>query len=200
MAGIDLPFQCTCGILRGTLTDVSAGRGARFECHCRNCRAAQHRATPDGPAKSGPVQLFQTSADHIRLDQGGNQLAVFSWSERGALRWYAACCGAMLFNTPRTPKIPFVGTFSDRIAGAAVLGPVTARVHIPNTDGTSRHEGFRHVLFKAAMTAGVARLTGRWTHTPFFDPDTFTPAREVHVPTASERESALQAIDQHGAP
>ena len=111
MAGADLPFTCSCGTVGGKLVDVSPSNGNRLECYCGDCRAAEGFASPTRAIPDGPVQLYQTTPARIRIDVGSDHLGVFSLSPKGVLRWYAKCCGTMLFNTLRNPKVAFVAVF-----------------------------------------------------------------------------------------
>ncbi|MEO9572438.1 MAG: DUF6151 family protein [Tateyamaria sp.] len=187
MTGVDLPFACSCGTVNGKLVGVSPTNGNRLECYCGDCRAAEAFATPNRAIPDGPVQLYQTTPAHIRIDAGTGQLAVFSLSPKGVLRWYANCCGTMLFNTLRNPKIAFAAVFTDAISDANALGPVRARANIQNGDGTSRNEGFGRMLRSFAKGAIPARFTGSWKNTPFFDPDTLEPVSEIYVLSKEER-------------
>lgn len=190
MAGVDLKFACDCNTLRGTLIGVSPRNGNRVDCFCSDCRAAEVYAGQPDPAP-GPVGIFQSAPHRVRIDSGHEQLAVFSFSEKGILRWQAQCCGAPLFNTLRKPKIAFVGVRTDRFEDATPLGPVATRAFVRKADGKRGHEGFRHALFNFASTALSARLTGRWKQTPFFDPASGEPVREVHVVSAAERDTLV---------
>ena len=190
MAGVDLPFKCDCGKVQGMLLGVSPGNGNRTDCYCRDCRAAENFAAPKATHGPGPVHLYQTRPDRIRIDQGLDQMAVFSLSPKGVLRWYAKCCGSMLFNTLRTPKMPFAAFFTDRTPDAGPLGPVRTRANIQNADGTSRHESLSRALLSLARNAIPARITGGWKQTPFFYPDTLEPVREVYVLGKDERAAA----------
>ena len=186
MAGVDLAFACDCGKLRGTLLGVSPKNGTRAECFCHDCRAAELYAGQPDPAP-GAVQVYQTSPDRVRFDVGEDQLAVFSLSEKGLLRWQARCCGAVLFNTMRTPKVPFASFRTDRAADASPLGPVIARAFVRKANGKRGHEGARHMILGLLMRALPRRITGRWKQTPFFDIASGAPVRDVHVVTAAER-------------
>jgi hypothetical protein len=190
VAGFDLPFQCDCGCVTGTLLGVSPSNGNRIDCYCADCHTAEVFAAPNRAVKPGPVHLYHTTPAQVRFDTGFDQLAVFSLSPKGVLRWYAACCGAMLFNTLRTPKLAFAAFYTDRAKAADTLGPVKTRANIQKGDGTSRHEGYRHALSSLARTAIPARLTGTWKTTPFFDRDTLAPVRDVYVLTKNERAAA----------
>lgn len=186
MAGVDLPFACDCNTLRGALIGVSPRAGNRVDCFCHDCRAAEVYAGQPDPAP-GPVGVFQYRPDRIRIDAGQSELAVFSLSDKGVLRWQAQCCGATLFNTLRSPKIAFAGVHIRRLADDTPLGPVRTRAFVRKSDGKRGHEGFRHALFNFLSNAIGARLTGRWRHTPFFDPATGEPVSKVHVVSEAER-------------
>ncbi|WP_415403641.1 DUF6151 family protein [Tateyamaria sp. SN3-11] len=191
MAGDDLPFACDCGKLRGTLLGISPRSGNRIDCFCSDCRAAELYGNQPDPAP-GPVKIFQTTPDRVRFDAGLDQLAVFSFSDTGILRWQARCCGALLFNTLRTPKVYFAAFRTDRLEDDSVLGPVRTRAFVSKPNGKTGHEGFANAFFNLAKQAIPARLTGRWKKTPFFDVSTGAPVRDVHVVTASER-AALES-------
>ncbi|KIC50742.1 DUF6151 family protein [Tateyamaria sp. ANG-S1] len=185
MAGVDLSFACDCGTLRGTLSGVSPSNGTRAECFCHDCRAAELYAGQPDPAP-GAVQVYQTVPDRVRFDAGEDQLAVFSLSEKGLLRWRARCCGALLFNTARSPKLAFASFRTDRLADDAPLGPIKARAFIRKPNGKRGHEG--GFKFLAGLVGRVLPrlLTGRWKQTPFFTPDG-TPTRDIHVVPEAER-------------
>ena len=189
MAGIDLPFACTCGKLSGHLIGVSPKNGNRIDCFCGDCRAAEAFASPTHAIPDGPVELYQTTPARIRIDAGDTHLAVFSLSPKGVLRWYANCCGAMLFNTLRNPKIAFAAVFTDRLADGRPLGPVRTRANIQKSDGKSYTEGLGRAVRSFARGAISARITGGWKNTPFFDPDTLEPVADVYVLTKEERAS-----------
>ena len=176
--------------MHGVLRGVSPVNGNRIDCFCGDCRAAVVFASQGSIAPEGPVHLYQTTPDRIRFDAGQDQLAVFSLSPKGVLRWHAQCCGAMLFNTLRTPKISFAAFFTDRTPDATPLGAVKTRANIQNGNGTSRNEGFRHALISLARGAIPARITGTWKKTPFFDPDTLEPVAKIYVLSREERAAA----------
>lgn len=178
--------------MKGVLVGVSPANGNRVDCYCKDCRAAEVFARPENARKTDPVHLFQTTPHRISFAQGQDQLAAFSLSPKGVLRWYAACCGVMLFNTLRTPKVPFAAFFTDRAADAAPLGPVRTRAFVRKADGKSGHEGIGHALFNLATTAIPARITGQWKNTPFFDVKTLTPVCQVRILSKEERAAATQ--------
>lgn len=185
-AVFDLPFSCTCKTLRGTLIGVGPRNGNRTDCYCHDCRVAEIYARQPDPAP-GPVGLFQTTPDRIRFDAGADQLAVFSFSQTGVLRWHAKCCGAPLFNTLRRPRIAFAAILTNRLQDDGPLGPVKTRAFVRKANGKRGHQGLGASLFSLIANAAPAALTGRWKQTPFFDVQTGQPVRPVHVVSADER-------------
>ena len=190
MAGQDLPFQCACGMVKGTLRGVGPTKGNRVDCYCKDCRAAEVFADPKRASATGPVHLFQTAPSRISLEAGHDQLAVFAMSAKGPLRWYAKCCGTMLCNTLRTPKVAFAAMFTDCVPDAATLGPAKTRAFVTKSNGKVGHDGLRHAVLNLASTAIPARITGAWKNTPFFDTDTLKPVCDVHTLTKEERAAA----------
>ncbi|WP_370401026.1 DUF6151 family protein [Sulfitobacter sp. JB4-11] len=186
MAGVDLPFACTCNTLLGTLLGVSGSNGTRAACFCTDCRAAEVYAGQPDPAP-GPVHLYQTTPDKVRFDAGLDQLVVFSFSPKGLLRWQAKCCGAILFNTVRSPKVPFASLRTDRLTDTSALGPVVAQAFVRKPDGTQGHQGGSRFVLGMLTRVLPCLLSGRWKRTPFFDVATGAPIREVHIVPKADR-------------
>ncbi len=138
-----------------------------------------HTGDPD-PGDQG-VTLFQTTPDKISFQQGQDRLAVFSFGPKNILRWQASCCNAALFTTLRSPKIPLAALITQRMADATAIGPVKAQAFVLEPDSTRQHQG-RMALFGGVLRRGlIARLTGRWKNTPFFDIKTRMPTAPVAV-------------------
>jgi len=186
MAGVDLPFACTCNTLRGRLIGVSRSNGTRIECFCTDCRAAEVYAGQPDPAP-GAVQLYQTTPDKVRIDAGEDQLAVFSFSPKGLLRWQAKCCGAVLFNTVRTAKVPFASLRTDHLEDDSALGPVVAQAFVQKSDGKQGHKGGSKLLMTMVTRVLPCLISGRWKQTPFFDVETGKPSRDVRLISREER-------------
>ena len=188
----DIPFACDCGTLTGRVRGGSPSTGTHAACYCRDCRAAElYKGQPD-PAP-GPVGLFQTAPHRLSLDTGLDHLAVFSFGEKNILRWYADCCGSILFNTVRSPRMAFASIRTDRLAYPEDIGPVVARAFMPGKDGKQHHKGLPRYIFGAVTRMAAARLSGRWKDTPFFDAQTLEPVRPVHVVSPAERKAILPA-------
>ena len=192
MAGDELTFACTCDTLRGVLVGASASNGTRAECFCRDCRAAEIYAHQPDPAPEG-VQLYQAMPDQVRFDAGLEQLGVFSLSEKGLLRWQAKCCGAVMFFTMRSPKIPFASIRTDRLTNPDALGPIIARAFVRKPNGKIGHEKLGTFIYRFASRALSRRFSGKWKDTPFFDTETLTPVSDIYVLSAEQRAAATPA-------
>ncbi|MFV0513395.1 MAG: DUF6151 family protein [Jhaorihella sp.] len=186
-----LAFACDCGALRGHLEPQAAGSGTRVVCRCRDCRAAQLHLGQADPEPNG-VDLLQTTPDTVTIDRGAQNLGLFRLGPRGLLRWYATCCNTPLFNTFSSPKLPFAGVLTARLADPDRAGPVRARGFVPKPGGTTHEHGARAVLGILGRLLR-ARLSGRWRNTPFFDIESGEPVVKPEVLTRSERAALYPA-------
>lgn len=186
MAGVDLPFACDCNKLRGTLLGASPSNGSRIECYCGDCRAAELYAGQPDPAP-GAVQLYQTVLYRVRIDAGADQIAPFSLSPKGPLRWQARCCGATVFLTARSPRLCFASFRTDRLEDDSPLGPLIGQAFVTKPNGKVGHNGLVRLIWGFATRTLGARITGKWKNTTFFKADG-SPVADVHVISKSERD------------
>ncbi len=182
----EVPFSCPCGKVAGTLADVSPRSGTHAVCYCASCRAGEIYSGGADPAPE-PVDIYQTSPYLLTLAKGRDHLAVFSFGPKNLLRWKASCCGTAMFNTPRNPKMSFVGVRTSVIAQTAPLGPVVGKAFVPVPGKKPRHENLRAMLFDALARILGNRVSGRWKSNPLFDTDTGAPIHPVHVVSPQER-------------
>ena len=188
----DLPFSCACGQVKGVLHGVAPGSGTNAICHCRSCRAADlHCGAPD-PGTQG-VGIYQTSPWRLKITEGADRLAVFSFGPKNLLRWQAGCCGALLFNTPRNPRISFVGIRTSIFPETAPLGPVDGHAFIPTGNGKTRHEGTHRFVWGFAKRTLANLASGKWRRTPFFDTETGDPVARVDVLPEGTRDRLIAA-------
>jgi len=188
----DVPFSCSCGAVKGTLSDASPRTGSHAICHCKSCRQGEVFAGSKDPAPN-PVTIFQTSPHRLHIAEGQDRIAVFSFGEKNLLRWYASCCGKTLFNTPRNPRISFVGISTDCLSDTDSIGPVIGRGFIPVAGGKTRHEGLAKLIWGGLSRVVVNRVTGRWRDTPLFDVSRGTPIKPVQVVPAAARKALLDS-------
>lgn len=191
-------IRCRCGALQGEV-DVT-GSAVRAVCYCRDCQAyARALGADDVSDSAGGTEVVATLPARVRITCGFDRLACLSLSPNGLLRWYASCCTTPIANTPRNPKVPYVGLMHTCLAGddgsrAKSFGPVNVRV---NT-GSARHpvRGTPMRTFGAvarlAASAAYARLSGSWRRNPFFLKGTATPVRDVRVLSRDDRARAYE--------
>jgi hypothetical protein len=181
-----LTFSCSCGNLQGHINANAAKSGARLECYCRDCRAAELYFQQPDPAPGG-VDLFQTTPDAISITQGQQYLGLFRLGPRGVMRWYATCCNAPMFNTLAKPQLAFAGLVVARLSDPTQIGPVKARANMTGPGGKLKHQGVGRIVFGIATRMLAARLSGRWRQTPFFDIETSAPVAQAIIPNKAER-------------
>lgn len=194
----DHPLRCRCGRLQGR---VRRSRAAiRALCYCRDCQAYARFLGGDLLDESGGTEVVATRPGDVRFDSGLESLACVRLSPRGILRWYAACCRTPIGNTPRNPRVPYVGLvhacLGDEAARQASFGPVRLAANRPSAIGKPA----KVPLMRAAAALGglgasllAARITGAYRQTPFFEPETGRPVRSPHVLTDAERAEAYRA-------
>lgn len=188
MAGVDIPFACTCGKVHGTLHNITPSAGGQVQCHCDDCRRAIVWLDQPDPGPDG-VHYYQTTPDRVTFEGGGDTLAAFTWKSPKLLRWYAPCCNTPLFNTLNSPKWAFASMMVDRLGAPNPLGPPKAHAFIEKPNGKRGHNnalGFMGGFIKRTI---AARVSGSWRKTPFFDGDA-TPVAKVQALTADDRAKA----------
>ncbi|MEH6521009.1 DUF6151 family protein [Sulfitobacter sp.] len=184
----DVPFSCQCGEMKGTLHGATPSSGNHLRCYCSACRAAVLYTTGKDVEDRG-VELYQTTPDKISFQQGQNNLEVFSFTPERLLRFRASCCGVQMFTTLAKPKIAMAAIMTDLLHDKTAIGPIASQSFIPQADGTSKHSSILRLFGGTIWRALVARVTGRWKQTPFFDIETGKPIKAVYVPTSEERKS-----------
>ena len=184
---VDIAFACNCGKLRGELTGVGGGQGTHALCYCSSCRSAEIVLGQPDPHPA-PVSLYLTTPDHIRINAGAEHLAVLRISDKTkTYRWYAACCGAPLAITGDSPGFPFASVAVGRLADAAELGPVQCKAFLPKAGGGTRHTNVARFAWGMLSRSVIARLSGRWKDTPFFDVVTKAPNGPIRLLSSQER-------------
>ena len=185
----ELHWQCDCGKVR---IEIAPAKGTRCVCYCWDCQAFQrHLGHPEALDAAGGSDLFQTMPYRVEVQEGAEQLACLQLSEKGPLRWYAACCNSGICNTWRSPKVPLasltVRGFKDPTPAGAVLARVNrsgATGHIDGPKGS-----VRTLIVRFLAAALWARVTGRYRNTPFFQADG-SPIAPVKVLSTAETEAA----------
>jgi hypothetical protein len=195
-ASASFPIRCACGSLEGYLE--SPHRAARAICYCRDCQSfARFLGKPERTLdEHGGSDVVATSPRHLHFTRGQDQLRCMSLSGRGLLRWYAGCCRTPIGNTPRDPKLPYVGLLRDCLAGSrdevdAAFGPARVAINTASARGkvgSTPWATFAAVL-KIMRNVYGSRLSGKYKANPFFRPGTAEPVVPPQVLTAAERQA-----------
>ena len=172
-----IPLRCRCGRVQGELG--TRGTYTRATCYCNDCRAyARWLGVPGLLDEAGGVDVVAMAPSQVRFTVGADQVACMSWSERGIHRWYAACCRTPLGNTPRDPRVHYVGMST---ACMAATGPTVdaafgqpRRCLVSTTSATApvrkRPLSTAWGILRVALGLAAARLRGHRA-APFLDAD-----------------------------
>jgi hypothetical protein len=191
---MDFPLRCNCGQFEGVL--ASAERAGRAVCYCRDCQAfARFLGHPERILdEQAGTDVVATSPHFLRITRGTEQVRCMSLSEAGLLRWYTACCRTPIGNTPRNPKISYVGLVHSCLAGSPVeldqaFGPVKVAVNTASAAGTVHAMPWAVLgaVFKIARNVLGARWSGKYRDNPFFRAGTDMPLVEPQVLLSAER-------------
>jgi hypothetical protein len=195
------PLRCRCGALQGHVE--LNGSSNRMVCYCHDCQAfARFLGSADQVLDAqGGSDVVQVAPHHIKFTHGAAHLAAMRLSDKGMLRWYAACCRTPVGNTLTTRNMPFTGLLVQCLDTApleAAFGPVRASANTSSAIGEPKPRGFGMagaLLRIMGMVLG-SRLSGRYKDTPFFTA-AGAPVAEPLVLSAEER-ARLQPTPGHG--
>lgn len=190
---MSLRLRCRCGKLQG---EVDTARvAARAVCYCKDCQAfARFLKAEDAVLDAaGGTEVEAALPAAVRLTSGLEHLACMSLSPKGLYRWYASCCNTPIGNTPRNPKMSYVGvvrTCLDATPEALdnTLGRVQMVANTGSAHGPAKPKPVGSVVAIARIGAMLvkARLGGGWRDNPFFDA-AGVPVRAPRVLTREER-------------
>lgn len=177
----------------------SAG-AIRAVCYCKDCQAyARFLGAPGITDSFGGTEVVASLPRLVHLTGGLEALTCLSLSPRGLLRWYASCCNTPIGNTPRNPRLPYVGLVHTCLEARSPpletsFGASRMAVNTRSARGKvqSTHlRGAVGVLTLLGSLAG-ARLTGAYKDNPFFTNGSSTPIRSPRVLSLAERERAYR--------
>jgi hypothetical protein len=194
------PIGCRCGTIQGGV--VPSPGAAHAICYCRDCQAYARFLGTEGVADdSGGTVVVATLPRYVALTAGIESLACMSLSERGLLRWYASCCHTPIANTPRNPKVPYVGVVHNCLeAGGrsidASFGGLRAVANAASARGpvASKPIATGVAVMGLLLWAVVDRASGAYKQNPFFLAGTRTPIRPVRVLSSTERARVYGAV------
>lgn len=167
-------IQCQCGEVKAQLQ--GEGTHNRIVCYCADCRAFAYflgRGEQVLDAQGG-TEIVQVSQARLRFVQGREHLAAMRLSDKGMLRWYAACCKTPIGNIMPDPKMAFIGLIHSALDSANVekdFGPVIAwmETQAALVEPKPLQKGVLPVVLRfIGMTLG-ARLSGSYKQSPLFN-------------------------------
>lgn len=145
----------------------------------------------------GGAEFVATRAEHVVFEAGTEHLACLSLSEKGLLRWYAACCSTPIANTTRDWKFSYVGLIHTCLkADAASFERSFPKLQMRVNTSSARQSPQRMLLKTAAALLGfmprviASRVSGSYRRTPFFASPAGSPIVEVYVLSEAETERA----------
>jgi hypothetical protein len=190
---MNIRLRCRCGKLQG---EVDAARdAARAVCYCKDCQAFARFLKAENAVldAAGGTEVEAALPAALRFTEGLEHLACMSLSPKGIYRWYASCCNTPIGNTPRDPKMSYVGLVRtcldapdeglDRALGRARF---TANTGSATKPVQSTPVGAVLAVARIGMALAKARLGGGWRSNPFFD-TAGAPIRAPRVLTREER-------------
>ncbi|MDU8913349.1 DUF6151 family protein [Aestuariicoccus sp. MJ-SS9] len=179
-------LSCRCGKTQWRI--AARARGTKIKCFCADCQTfARHLRAEDWLDDAGGTTIFHTVPHNLTFTGGLENLEVLRLSPKGALRWYAACCGTPIGNTLATPAVPFLGAILP--ADSPDLGKIRAEVQTTHARKPVKEHGFARTGLGIVLRALGARLAGKHRETPLFDAKG-APVRAPFVLTRQERKAA----------
>jgi hypothetical protein len=193
------PLRCRCGALQGHI--VVSSTAPRAICYCKDCQAyARFLGTPGIVDAKGGTEVVASLPQFVHFTSGLDTLACMSLKNGGLLRWYAKCCGTPVGNTPRNPKVPYVGLVHSCLEKGtpsieSSFGALRIAVNTKSARDEVRSTPMAATLgvFRLMIAALAARLTGSYRNNPFFVSGTHTPVRSVRVLSDAERQQVRNA-------
>lgn len=161
-------WSCGCGAVAATVPV----EGSRLVCYCESCRGFVERlGAEDRLDDAGGNHLIQVTPSQVTLIKGSEKIRWMKMSQKGPMRWYAACCNTPMANTLSTRAVAFASFQTHDIAPQDALPEVSARVHLK---GALAHvEGPRGgvgPLMRALLGRTLKSwVSGTWRRHPFFD-------------------------------
>jgi Family of unknown function (DUF6151) len=195
------PLRCQCGTIQGAVANPANGN--HCVCYCRDCQAFAHFLGKADTVldERGGSEIIQVPPKNLTFSQGFEALACMRLTEKGLLRWYAACCNTPIGNTLMTPKISFVGLVHNCLESPGQslddsFGPIRAWVNPKGAKGDPKPEvgGQGAVIWWFITRVLKARLNGDYKRNPLFRADTGKPIVAARVLSPEEHTGLMEAV------
>lgn len=170
----EVGFSCNCGEVQGVLHDVAPENCCHLICYCKDCRAfARHLRQVASLEPGGGSPLVQVSPSRITISDGHVHIACLKLSQKGLIRWYAACCNTPLANTVATSRIPLAGMWRHNFDTVEGFGPVVTHgfTKMALNGGPRKDKGLYRMLGGLIKRSLAGYLAGDARKNPFFSAD-----------------------------
>ena len=167
-------IQCKCGSIRGQVQ----GRGtcSRVKCYCCDCRAFTKYlgCSNDVLDAHGGTEIVQIAQPRVVFLQGKEHLAAVRFSEKGLVRWYAACCKTPIGNTLPDPKVSFIGLIHSCLDSSKLEEDFGINIAIVNVDSAfgepkPEQKGVFGTILRFLWIVLTMRIRGKYRNSQFFD-------------------------------
>lgn len=191
-------IQCKCGIIRGHIHDT--GICNRVVCYCADCRAFAKflgRSNEVLDAHGG-TEIVQVAQPRLTFTQGKEHLAALRLSDKGMVRWYAACCKTPIGNTLLDPKISFIGLIHSSLDRSKMDLDFGKNVALVNTDSATgepkpKQRGLLGAMLRFLWIVLSTLIGGRYKNSQLFN-ESGSPIVRPTVLTAEEHKGLKSAV------
>lgn len=193
------PLRCRCGTVQGIVENPQ--RANHAVCYCKDCQAfARYLGNEDRILDAqGGSEIIQVLPKDVTFSQGVDSLACLRLTDKGMIRWYAACCRTPIGNTLENYKVSFIGLLHNCLETADrplqdSFGPVSTYAYPNCAIGAPKPKasGLWMTIWWFLTTVGKSRLNGDYKLTPFFRLDTGKPIASPHVLSSEVRSNAMR--------
>lgn len=191
-------IQCQCGTVSGHLE--GAGVSNRAICYCADCRAFARflNRADEILDEQGGTELVQVAQHRLIFSQGKEHVAAVRLSEKGMLRWYAACCSTPIGNTMPDRKPSFIGIVHSSLDRAHMdrdFGEKVARVNTASatSEPKPKAEGLPGAIVRLLWIAFSDWISGNYKKAELFD-EHGAPIVRPKVLSAEELEGLKKAV------
>jgi len=167
-------IECACGAVQGVIE--GSGAHNRGLCYCSDCRAFARflNKAPEVLDEQGGTEIVQIAQPRLRFEQGEEHLAAVRLSDKGIIRWYAACCRTPIGNTLPTRRVAVIGLVRACLDSNRMdqdFGPPGVIVHANSALGSPkpRPRGPSGATVRLIRIIGASLITGRYRRSPLFD-------------------------------
>lgn len=183
-------IQCKCGTIRGQLEGT--GISNRVVCYCTDCQAFAKFLDKSNEVLDvhGGTEIVQVAQPRLTFSQGQAHLAAVRLSEKGMVRWYAACCKTAIGNTMINPKVSFIGLIHSSLDRSKMDKDFGRNVAEVNTNAAigepkPKQRGLLGVMLRFIGIVLTARIGGRYRKSQLFN-ESGAPIVRPTVLTAEE--------------